>query len=243
MKAFNLHIFRLNVVCKCLNFWDFSNGKYIYLSKHVKVFLKSSTNGLQYIVVSFTIHVSQNCFAYLTFVHWYISSCRKSIILLNSEISYQNIVSSYKSFHNSKPNLWGIYILMENDHIRPRNDIRAIDNLALQIVLWRHWRHNCSRAVTNHFRLLPLLLYQSGFEVDIIYKAYCPPLITSFAIVVWKGTLICAWQPTYVNRHANKKSSFLYPISWDLGIYNKDIHSFVLWQITQVVSYVTLLTS
>ena len=93
MKAFNLHIFRLNVVCKCLNFWDFSNGKYIYLSKHVKVFLKSSTNGLQYIVVSFTIHVSQNCFAYLTFVHWYISSCRKSIILLNSEISYQKIIN------------------------------------------------------------------------------------------------------------------------------------------------------
>ena len=94
MKAFNLHIFRLNVVCKCSNFWDFSNGKYIHLSKHVKVFLKSSTNGLQYIVVSFTIHVSQNCFAYLNFVHWYISSCRKSIILLNSEISYQKVINS-----------------------------------------------------------------------------------------------------------------------------------------------------
>ena len=89
MKAFNLHIFRPNVVCKCLNFWDFSNGKYIYLSKHVKVFLKYSANGLQYIVVSFTIHVSQNCFAYLTFVQWYTFSCRNSIILLSSEISYQ----------------------------------------------------------------------------------------------------------------------------------------------------------
>ena len=116
---------------------------------------------------------------------------------------------------------------MENDRIRLCNNIRAINNLALQISLGWHWRHNCSRAVTNHFRLLPLLLYQSGFEVDIIYKAYCPPLITSFAIVVWKGTLICAWQPTYVNRHANKKSSFLYPISWDLGIYDKNIHSFI----------------
>ena len=111
---------------------------------------------------------------------------------------------------------------MENDHIQLRNNIRAISNLALQISLGLHWRHNCCRAVTNHFTFTSIvMLYQSGFEVDIIYKAYCPPLITSFAIVVWKGTLICAWQPTYVNRHANKKSSFLYPISWDLGIYDK----------------------